>query len=473
MSNKNISLRRKLIVWLVFPVLVLFAISAAGSYYAAYRFSYKAYDRALADSARDLTRQISIVQDRVYLELPAPARKMLLTDEYDKIYFKVSGPDGRLIDGNADLPPPGFIRNDEAPIMHDGRLYGQRLRIASRYYIPPGGKPGHPVLVQLAETLNKRRILAGEILSALVLPQLALIIAASLALWLGIVKGLRPMQRLRNEIAARSYHDLSPITEGYAPVEVQPIIHAVNELMSRLEKAILSQQRFIADAAHQLRTPIAGIKTQIDLASGQTDKEALQHSLQQLNISTGRIVRLINQMLNLAQVEPDANRVLDLKPVDLTETVQKATMEWVPVALRKEIDLGFDGPRADLVIKGDASRIKMLLDNLIDNAVRYSPPGSSITVRLEKSDAIVLSVEDNGPGIPVEERNHVFRRFYRILGSGTGHPAGGGHPYDTEGCGLGLSIVKEIADLHGAKIIIEDTGTRKGTLVKIGFPFLL
>ena len=342
--------------------------------------------------------------------------------------------------------------------MHNGLLHGQRLRIASRYYVPQGSQTGRPILVQLAETLNKRKILEREILAALVLPQLALIAAAALALWMGVSRGLRPMLRLHDEIATRSYHDLSPIEENHAPEEVQPIVHAVNDLMNRLEKAILSRQRFIADAAHQLRTPIAGIKTQIDLALRQTDKVSLQNSLQQLNIGTGRIVRLINQMLNLAQVGPDADRVIDLKTINLSELVQKVTMEWVPLALRRDIDLGYEGPEEEIVMQGDALRIKILLDNLIDNATCYSSRGGHVTTRLENSDNVILSVEDNGPGIPREQRNLVFQRFYRILGS------------EAEGCGLGLSIVKEIADLHEATAVIAEPKTHGGTLVRIIFP---
>ncbi len=444
--------------WLLFPMIVLLGFSAVGSYYLAYEFAYIAYDRSLADNARALAGQTTVVNGQVKLDLPGAAKKMLLSDEYDTVYFKIKGADGVLIDGNPDLPDPEVARYDGVPVMHDASLHGKKLRIASRFYVPPGGQAARPILVQVAETLNKRKILEREILAASVLPQLALIGAALLALWMGVSRGLRPMESLHNEIAARSHNDLSPIEEGHTPREMQPIIYAVNDLMSRLESALVSQQRFIADAAHQLRTPVAGMKTQIGLTLGQTDNKSLQHSLQQLNNSAGRIGRLVNQMLDLAQVEPDANKAIVLKSVDLTKIVKSATMEWVPLALKRNLDLGFEGPEKEIIIQGNALRIKMLLDNLIDNAVRYSPQGGSITTRLENSDEVTLSVEDSGSGVPAEERSLVFQRFYRILGN------------DAEGCGLGLSIARGIADLHRAKIFIDEPKTHKGTLIKVIFP---
>ena len=428
-----------------------------GSYFFAYKFANTAYDRSLADSCRDLARQITIVNGREVLDLPPAAEKMFLTDEYDKIYLKVTNSDGVLLAGEPGLSFPEVSSGSNDLIMHDGLVRGQKVRIASRYYLPLKSRSKRPVLVQAAETLNKRKIMANEILTALVLPQLLLILAASMVVWFGISKGLQPLQHLRREIAARSHRDLSPVEDDRAPMEVHPIIDSINSLMARLDKAMTAQQSFVSNAAHQLRTPVAGLITQIDLASRQTDRESLLHSLQQLRISSERMARLVSQMLDLAKVGPDANKTIELKPLNLTEAVQAVTKAWFPHALGKNIDIGYEGPNEEIMINGDKFLMKILLDNLLDNALRYSPPGSSVTTKLKKNDSIILSVEDNGPGIPVEERDSVFQRFYRILGN------------DVEGSGLGLSIVKEIANLHEATVAIDDPEDRAGTVVKLIF----
>ena len=455
--SKNISLRRKLLFWLLLPMLFFWGIGSIGSYYFAYKFANIAYDRSLADSARDLTRQITIVNGREALDLPPAAERMFLTDEYDKIYLKVTNSDGGLLAGEPDLPSPPVNSGSNDLIMHDGLLHGRKLRIASRYYLPSKSQSKRPVLVQAAETLNKRKIMANEILTALVLPQLLLILSALLVVWLGISRGLQPLQHLRREITARSHRDLSPVEDGHAPMEVLPIIDSINGLMARLDEAMSAQQRFVSNAAHQLRTPVAGLITRIDLALRHTDRESLLHSLQQLRMSAERIARLVSQMLDLAKVGPDANKMPELKLLNLTETLQEVTKAWFSHALEKKIDIGYEGPTDKIIINGDKFLMKILLDNLLDNALRYSPPGSSVTTKLEKNGGIILSVEDNGPGIPVEERDSVFQRFYRILGN------------NAEGSGLGLSIVKEIANLHEASVVIDDPGDHGGTVVKLIF----
>jgi len=455
--NKNISLRRKLLFSLLLPMLFIWGIGSIGSYYFAYKFANIAYDRSLADSARDLARQITVVNGRETLDLPPAAEKMFLTDEFDKIYLKVTNSDGELLAGEPNLPSPAVHSRSNDLIMHDGLLLGRKLRIASRYYLPLKSQSKRPVLVQAAETLNKRKILANEILTALVLPQLLLILSASLVVWLGISSGLQPLQHLRSEITARSHRDLSPVEGGHAPMEVLPIIDSINGLMARLDEAMSAQQSFVSNAAHQLRTPVAGLITRIDLALRQTDSGSLLHSLQQLRVSSERIARLVSQMLDLAKAGPDVNKTPELRPLNLTETVQEATKAWFSQALGKKIDIGYEGPNEEIMINGDKFLMKILLDNLLDNALRYSPPGSSVTTKLEKNGSIILSVEDNGPGIPVEERDLVFQRFYRILGN------------NAEGSGLGLSIVKEIANLHEATVAIDGTGGHGGTAVKLIF----
>lgn len=455
--SKRISLRRKLLAWLLAPLLLLWSAGALVAYFMAASFANLAYDRSLLDSTRSLAEQVMLVNDTATVELPSVALNILLSEENDQVFFKVMGRKNNLLDGDASLPdpPPGGVPGK--PLFHDGQVHGKTVRIASLYFLLPGDNSGQPALVQVAETLNKRHFLAGEILVGMIMPQLALILLAALIVWLGIERGLAPLEPLREEIASRSHRDLRPVKEMEAPQEVGPLIHAINELMQRLSLALDAQQRFIADAAHQLRTPLAGLKSQIALALDQRDPEQLQLALRQLNTSSERTIRLVNQMLALARVEPEAAKTADLRALDLNLLVRDVAREWAPRALKKDIDLGFEADQETLIVEADEFRLKMLLDNLLDNAIRYSPPGSRVTVRTKGRGEKSLEVEDNGPGIPATEHGLVFERFYR-----------GQH--GEEGSGLGLAIVNEVAHLHNARIELDSASDGHGTSVKILFP---
>jgi len=454
---KRVSLRRKLLAWLLVPLLLLWSVGAVVAYFMANNFANIAYDRSLLDSARSLAEQVKLVDNAAVIELPHTALTMLLSAENDEVFFKIVGRAGELVAGEALLPPPPTTAKPGIPLFHDAYLLGKAVRVASLYANLPGDATGRPVLVQIAETLNRRHFLAGEILASMIMPQLVLILLAALLIWFGVGRGLAPLGPLRKEIASRSHRDLRPVEEMDAPQEVGPIIHAINELMQRLRLALDAQQRFIADAAHQLRTPLAGLKTQIGLALDQQDPEQLQLALRQLNSSSERTIRLVNQMLALARMEPGASKIAALKALDLNLLVRDTAREWAPRAFRKNIDLGFEAAEAAVVVAGDELSLKMLLDNLIDNAIRYSPAGGRVTVRVHGSGEKSLAVEDNGPGIPVAERSQVFERFYR-----------GQH--GEEGSGLGLSIVSEIALLHDAQVSLESPPSGSGTLVKVLFP---
>jgi two-component system sensor histidine kinase TctE len=291
-------------------------------------------------------------------------------------------------------------------------LRKQKVRIASFSFLLPGLPSDQSVLIQVAETLNKRNKMASQIMTTTILLQFLMIVLAALIVWTATGKGLAPLEQLHRDISMRSHRDLSPVEEGIAPKEVRPIIHEINELMRRLGETLVAQQRFIADAAHQLRTPIAGLKAQLSLALRQSDSESMRHSLDQLSLSADNTIRLVNQMLALAQVEPGSDRLFDLSPLDLGKLLRESTTEWVPSAIKKDMDLGYEGPHGPVMINGDEIRIKMMIDNLIDNAISYSPRGSSVTARIEEVEgAIVLIVEDHGPGIPPGERDAVFQRF--------------------------------------------------------------
>jgi two-component system sensor histidine kinase TctE len=268
-----------------------------------------------------------------------------------------------------------------------------------------------------------------------------------------------PLEHLRQEVAQRSRDDLSLLDEKKAPVEVQPLIEAVNDLLQRLKQVMESQKRFIADAAHQLRTPFSGLKTQAELALREVDPALVVYALHQILASAERCNHLVNQLLSLARNEPGGHTYSSFAMLDLNRVAKETTMLWVPEALKKNVDLGFEGSSQALSARGDAIGLQEMIGNLLDNAIRYTPPGGTVTLRAcHEAGCAVLRVEDNGPGIPEELRGQVFERFYRILGSGQA------------GSGLGLAIVREVANLHEARISLELGAGGKGTLVTVKFP---
>ncbi|MGA7985198.1 MAG: ATP-binding protein, partial [Burkholderiales bacterium] len=271
-------------------------------------------------------------------------------------------------------------------------------------------------------------------------------------------RGLAPLVRLRHAVAERSHLDLSPLEPAGVPNEAQPLVAAVNDLMQRLDEVLKSQSRFIADAAHQLRTPVAGLKAHIELALREEDVEQMRRALAHIYTSVERLSRLVAQLLSLARNEPSAAQKIELAPLDLGELALRATMDWVPEAYNKNIDLGYEGPETPVTVRGDAFRLTELMNNLLDNAIRYTPVGGRVTVRVSDGARASLSVSDDGPHIPVEERARVFERFHRLLGT------------HADGSGLGLSIVREIAALHRAEITLADDADGVGNSFSVAFP---
>ncbi len=329
-------------------------------------------------------------------------------------------------------------------------------------WLPAGEGRSARVLVQVAETLNQRNALAREILAHALVPQVLLIALACLVVWFGVRHGLAPLLQVREVLARRDHRDLQPLPVVGVPAEVRPLVHEVNALMQRLGGTLDAQSRFIADAAHQLKTPVSGLKAQIELALRENDPQRLHHSLAQLYVGVDRLSRLVGQLLALARNEPGAAESLRLAPLDLATLALEVGMEWVPQALRREIDLGFEGPQQPAMVQADAERLRELLNNLVDNAVRYSQQGGRVTVGVAPAEGGLarLWVSDDGPRIPPQDRSRIFERFHRLLGT----PA--------DGSGLGLAIVSEIATLHGARITLEEDADGVGNTFSVWFPLL-
>ena len=452
------TLRRQLLRSLLAPIVVVTLLSAIVTYYYAFNFATLAYDYTLFDSALDISRQTRVIDNRPHVDLPSAALDMLESDTHDSVYYMVADARGAFVAGHRGLPMPPEEAAPGKPTYYDAKYRGSPVRVAALRANVTGASADEPVLVMVAETLNKRRTLANEVLLGMLLPELLLIALIGGLVWYGIDRGLRPLATLQHEISSRSHRDLSPLPESNAPGEVRALVRAMNDLLARLASALSAQQRFTADAAHQLRTPLAGIKTQAELALRQDRLDDVQHTLRQLNTATGQTTHLINQLLSLARSEPAVSRAQATQRINLHELARDTTTEWVPRALARNIDLGFDGSALPATIEGDAVLVRELLSNLLDNAIRYTQPGGQVTVRVAIADsAVTLSVEDNGPGIPPAERERVFERFHRVLGNGG------------EGCGLGLSIVREIAQSHGAETSLAAGKNGNGTVVTVSF----
>lgn len=453
-------LRTNLLVWLLVPLISLFAARSAYTYFvSAPDLSTRVYDRALEELARSLTPHVVFDSDGIpSLNLSEMATHILIADDNDKIFFSVRDSAGKVLAGSEQLIPSGsnpYIHGSS--VFFDGNVNGEKVRAVTLTMIPSVDRPDRFVAISFAETLNKRRLLAKEIFNSSLLPQAMLILLAPLVVWIGISKGLLLLSVLQRDLAQRSHRDLSPVDTNLAPEEIRPVINTVNDLMARLKQVLDGQSRFVADAAHQLRTPLAGLHAQLELVSRQTSLEDARAELKPLMTGCDRMCRLVNQLLVLARSDHESGQAREFESVDLNVLVAEVSKEWVSEAYRKKIDIGFVGAPAPSIVMGDPQLIRELVANLIDNAIRYTPQGGQVTARVAANPPTLI-VEDNGDGIPPEERQRVFERFYRVLGS------------RADGSGLGLAIVQEIALAHKASVQLGVSVNGKGTVVQVVFP---
>ncbi|MDA8384112.1 MAG: sensor histidine kinase N-terminal domain-containing protein [Betaproteobacteria bacterium] len=459
MAPDGTTLRGRLLQWLLIPLGVIWLIGAVATYYIARGYANAGYDQALFESALALGTQVRVEAGRIRVRAPGAALSMLLADRHDRTFYQAASTTGRILSGDPSIALPSLTHwRLKKPLLRNATLHGQRVRIAAIYLPLRQPAPERAVIVQVAQTLVRRDRVMREIVTGVVLPQLLLIMLAGISVWYGVGRGLLSLNRVQQAIANRSHRDLSPVDEAGAPEEVRPLLQSINGLLERLDSALTAQQRFIADAAHQLRTPLAGLKTQTDVALRQTRIEDVQHALTQLSISAQRATRLANQLLALARAEPESLRARPLNPLDLGELCRTVTSEWVPEAMLKDIDLGFEACAGPAMIAGDRLLLREMLANLLDNAIRYTPPRGKVTVCVTDSPSPTVAIDDNGPGIPPGEREHVFQRFHRILGE------------EQDGSGLGLAIVKEIVVAHAATILLDTSTSHGGTRVVVGFP---
>lgn len=459
MGHEAPPLRRKLLLWLLIPLALLFLTGGVAGFFVAEDLANDVYNRELLETANGLSLHIVKRSSGVALELLPPTRRLLLADSYDKIFYRINDSAGNFVAGDAALPLPRvFNASTRAPILYSSAVHGKPVWIALIRSNTSHDQTAPAFILQVGETTVRRGILVRAILLSIVLPQVLLIVVAALLVWVGVAQGLSPLRRLREAVANRSHLDLSPISEEQVPGEVRPLLRAVNALMIRLSDVLTFQTRFITDAAHQLRTPVAGLKTNIELALRETDLPSMKRSLDHAYVSIERLSWLVSQLLSLARNEPNAVRAINFTVIDLNKLIFTTTMEWVPEAYKKSIDLGFEGAEQPVLIKGDAIRLTELANNLLDNAIRYTNNAGHVTARVLLAPEPTFSVSDDSPRIPPEERERIFERFHRLLGT------------PTDGSGLGLAIVREIATIHLARVDLTDDEDGIGNRFTVTFP---
>ena len=450
------SLRVGLLSRLALVLVLLLALDAAACYFTALYFANLVYDRWLIDSDRSLAQAVRSEHGRIEFDVPLVALQIFQFDEVDKTYFKISSDKRGYIAGEQSLHGGGVAINGIQ--LTNATVARQPVREVATRIAP--ADTDDTVTVTVAETLIKRQTLVRDILLAMVAPQVALLGIALVLAWLGISRGLKPLTDLASQIEARDVNNLTPVPQTGLPREARVLAARINELLARLSNAMRAQKRFVADAAHQLRTPLANVLLLTERAERATSDEPRRQALNGLHSAVARAARLSHQLLALARAEPEAAANLALAPLDLVAVARATGEEWITPALDRGIDFGFVEPGAAVMIQGHRGLLGELIGNLIDNALRYCPRGSKVTLSVAAQPQPILSVEDDGPGIAAESRERIFERFYR------GDDSGG------EGCGLGLAIVREITIGHGASVQVLTGHEGRGACFQVRFASL-
>ncbi|HNI81262.1 MAG TPA: sensor histidine kinase [Rhodocyclaceae bacterium] len=448
------SLRKSLLLWLLLPAGLAVLTFLPLAYHLVHQPAEEALDRALADASLALVPHLEVRNGEPHFVFPPAAEQVLRADRVDQIYYLVLGPGERFVAGDAGLPhqPEGEEIHSER-VSFNSHFRGQPIRVTAVHH----SVAGEPFIFVTAETLRKRNQLAVDLAFALAMPLFFFAAATGFTIWFGIRHALLPVEDIRRSLHGMEHHALQPLDALSAPAEIRPLVVEFNAVLDRLERASDAQQRFVANAAHQLRTPLAGIRTQLELLLRDADPEQRRNRTTQCIAALERLGHLIGQMLVLISAEPGGRDAAAGSLLDVPEIIRERSPDWIRLAEAKGIDLGFElGP---VRIRGDGLLLGELIANLVINAITYTPAPGEVTVRCrQSSDHAEVDVEDSGPGIPAEARELVFERFYRLPTS------------TAPGSGLGLAIVREIAGRFGGRALIAAPPGGKGTLVRVSLP---
>jgi two-component system sensor histidine kinase TctE len=452
----NESLRRRLLLRLAALLCVLLALDAAACYYTSWHFANLVYDRWLVDSNRSLATAIHARDGHIAVDLPRAALEVFQFDAVDTTYYRIDSSRHGYIAGERGLRPIYTVPVGQVR-LGNSMIDGRQVRVVSGRL--PAVSPGDTPIVSVAETLIKRSTLTREILLVMVAPQMALLLAALILAWVNVNRGLKPLTDLAEAIEARGHDNLTPVATTRLPTEARILASRLNELFARVTAAMQSQERFVADAAHQLRTPLASVVLHADAAERAAEPETQRRVLRDLRAAADRAARLSQQLLVLMRAGPAAAAATRFTPLDLTALARRAGEEWVPQMLARGIDFGLAVPDYPVIVTADGPLLVELLSNLLDNARRYGRADGRVTLGLSVGDDghATLYVEDDGPGVAPGEIERIFERFYRCPGT------------QGAGCGLGLAIVRQIAELHHAKVGVQSDPDHGGTRFSVSF----
>ncbi|ALK98288.1 histidine kinase [Massilia sp. WF1] len=460
------SLRSQLLRWLIVPLVALVALNAVSLYRDALEAADLAYDRSLLSSARALAERVSVQGGKVVADVPYVALDSFETDTLGRIYYRVGGLHGETVSGYDDLPPvpKNVPRSELYPALvrfYHADYNGEPVRIAALLQPVYDDSMRGIALIQVGETLEARTALSRRILVNTLLRQALLVLAVATLVWFAVRLVLQPLMRLKQVVETRAVSDLSDVDAAMVHREVRPLVAALNGTMNRMQGLIASQRRFIADASHQLRTPLTVLKTQAELALRENDPAAMQAIVRSIAATTDSTIHLANRLLTLARIEHGNGSAAGF-PVSLGALAQQVGLELALPAVQKNIDLALEADDGDTTVLGQELLLHELLSNLTDNAIRYTPPGGGVLLRVSRVPAgVLLQVQDSGPGIDEAEYEKVFMPFYRSQVALEANPGG---------TGLGLAIVRDIANLHGAVLSMGRADGGRGLKVGVLFP---
>ncbi|MGV1752021.1 sensor histidine kinase [Agrobacterium sp. CG674] len=451
------SLRRRLLGWLLISTAIIGCIALADTYREAINTANIVSDRVLSGSALAIAERVVVSEDgSLEVDIPYVALEMLTSAAQDRVFYRVNGPNGQFLTGYQNLPSVSGLRSD-APVFVDAEFRGEPIRVAAIQRFASTGVNSVPFSVTVAETTIARSRLAQAIILRSALRLLFMIVGAAIIVWIAVTISLRPLYRLSEAIAERSPNDLHPIRQS-VPVEVENLVETVNSFMVRLQSALDALRHFTGNASHQLRTPLAIIRTQLALSARASTLEDAQAAARKGDASVAHAEHILAQLLRMANIDAaGSGEKQSLVKVDLAQLAQSTTADYIPIAAEAGIDLGFE-QIDEVSIMAEPLLLGELLGNLISNAIAYTGRGTEVTVRvLRDGGAVCLEVEDNGPGISPEKRGMVRQRFAR--GEGNAAP----------GAGLGLAIVEEIAAFFNGRLSLEDGAGGHGLKATVRF----
>jgi two-component system sensor histidine kinase TctE len=435
------SIRVRLLKWLVGPIVAINLAGASLTYLLAWAPAQVAFDQGLADAAARLAARLAAGD---------AGSEAVTAATPDAAWYVVRDAHGKALAGAADFPP--FSAGSQP---FDATMRGEPVRVAVRTV----GTGRGAAVVGVARSRRALQQVRSATLRSLALVEGVLTLTLVGLIWLSVTNGLLPLARMRANLATRDGDDLAPVAQDDVPYELVPVVGAFNELLDKVQSGARARHDFLADMAHQLRTPLAGIKLQLEwIAARHGADPDTAASIGLMRLANERMIRQTNQLLALARATPGAAARLRLEPLDLAQLVQESVQYFVVEADKKGLDIGFDLACAPTA--GDAFLLRDLVDNLVDNAIRYTPAGGSVTVRCRREGAhALLQVEDSGPGIPLAKRTLVFNRFVRLDDK-------------SAGSGLGLAVVRDIALAHRAAIELDDLSGGPGIRFTVRFPGL-